>query len=240
MSSRHRHRINRWRAWALPVVPAAANRASPRSQDPQDGCGWWWPPPPAKPTLRPPSPSCTRPNGVAFPATNCSRWPSTTGPNPGCTPEPGGPSNAGWSAAPAGYGPTGPAARPFAHVTRNDRDQVGMERDPRGDGGATCKIAGIAYTGSNPVPATSPLTCGNTVAAEPVRRERGVGFPSGFPPPDAQPTLPDGHPSIRMARRSAVFGCEPTYLGLADGTGFEWAVVQRRAASPRRSRATST
>jgi hypothetical protein len=28
-----------------------------------------------------------------------------------------------------------------------------MERDARGDGGA-CKIAGIAYTGSNPVPAT--------------------------------------------------------------------------------------
>jgi hypothetical protein len=114
MSSRHGHRINRWRAWALPVVPAAANRASPRSQDPQDGCGRWWPPPPAKPTLRPPSPSCTRPNGVAFPAKNCSRWPSTTGPNPGCTPEPGGPSNAGWSAAPAGYGPTGHAARPSA------------------------------------------------------------------------------------------------------------------------------
>jgi hypothetical protein len=29
-----------------------------------------------------------------------------------------------------------------------------MGRDLRGDGGATCKIAGIAYTGSNPVPAT--------------------------------------------------------------------------------------
>jgi hypothetical protein len=29
-----------------------------------------------------------------------------------------------------------------------------MERNPWGDGGATCKIAGIAYTGSNPVPAT--------------------------------------------------------------------------------------
>ena len=33
-------------------------------------------------------------------------------------------------------------------------DQVGIGRDPRGGGGATCKIAGIAYTGSNPVPAT--------------------------------------------------------------------------------------
>jgi hypothetical protein len=38
---------------------------------------------------------------------------------------------------------------------------VGMAGDSRGDGGA-CKIAGIAYTGSNPVPATR-LTCGNTV-----------------------------------------------------------------------------
>jgi hypothetical protein len=44
--------------------------------------------------------------------------------------------------------------RPFLQVTGDDRDQVGMGRDPRGDGGATCKIAGIAYTGSNPVPAT--------------------------------------------------------------------------------------
>ena len=47
--------------------------------------------------------------------------------------------------------------RPFVHVTSDDRDQVGMGRDPRGDGGATCKIAGIAYTGSNPVPATTTL-----------------------------------------------------------------------------------
>jgi hypothetical protein len=36
-------------------------------------------------------------------------------------------------------------------------DQVGMRRDARGDSGATCKIAGIAYTGSNPVPATPAL-----------------------------------------------------------------------------------
>ncbi|MDF2748755.1 MAG: hypothetical protein K0S98_3042 [Propionibacteriaceae bacterium] len=53
-------------------------------------------------------------------------------------------------------------AGPFVHVAGYRRDQVGMGRDPRGDGGATCKIAGIAYTGSNPVPATH-LTCGNTV-----------------------------------------------------------------------------
>ena len=44
--------------------------------------------------------------------------------------------------------------RPFVHVTSDNRDQGGMGGDPRGDGGATCKIAGIAYTGSNPVPAT--------------------------------------------------------------------------------------
>jgi hypothetical protein len=51
--------------------------------------------------------------------------------------------------------------RPFMHVTSDDRDLVGMAGDPPGDSGA-CKIAGIAYTGSNPVPATH-LTCGNTV-----------------------------------------------------------------------------
>jgi hypothetical protein len=44
--------------------------------------------------------------------------------------------------------------RSFAHVRNNDRGQVGTRRDPRGDGAATCKIAGIAFTGSNPVPAT--------------------------------------------------------------------------------------
>ena len=45
--------------------------------------------------------------------------------------------------------------RPFVHVTSDIRDQKGMGRDSRGEGDATCKIAGIAYTGSNPVPATS-------------------------------------------------------------------------------------
>jgi hypothetical protein len=51
-----------------------------------------------------------------------------------------------------------------------------MGRDPRGDGGATCKIAGIAYTGSNPVPATPPLSCGNAVADRPISRVRRSGF----------------------------------------------------------------
>jgi hypothetical protein len=52
-------------------------------------------------------------------------------------------------------------ARPFAHVTAHDRDQTGMVGDVRGAAAATCKIAGIAYTGSNPVPATQ-LSYGNT------------------------------------------------------------------------------
>ena len=67
-----------------------------------------------------------------------------------------------------GWGRRGTAeavARPFTHVTSDNRDQMGMGRDPRGDGGATCKIAGIAYTGSNPVPATLALSCGNAVLA---------------------------------------------------------------------------
>jgi len=37
---------------------------------------------------------------------------------------------------------------PFVQVTVDERDQVGMGRDPRGDGGATCKIASIVYEGS--------------------------------------------------------------------------------------------
>jgi hypothetical protein len=55
--------------------------------------------------------------------------------------------------------------RPFVHVTSGLAGQVGMRRDSWGAGGATCKIAGIAYTGSNPVPATLSLSCGNAVAA---------------------------------------------------------------------------
>jgi hypothetical protein len=51
--------------------------------------------------------------------------------------------------------------RPFVHVTGDYQGQVGMGRDQWGAGGA-CKIAGIAFTGSNPVPATH-LNCGNTV-----------------------------------------------------------------------------
>src|SRR5829696_298318 len=43
----------------------------------------------------------------------------------------------------------------IVHVASDDRDYVGIRRDEWGDGGAVCKIAGIAYTGSNPVPATS-------------------------------------------------------------------------------------
>jgi hypothetical protein len=48
---------------------------------------------------------------------------------------------------------------PSAHVKPDDGEHMGMGRDPRGDGGATCKIAGIAYTGSNPVPATLDSSC---------------------------------------------------------------------------------
>jgi hypothetical protein len=49
-----------------------------------------------------------------LPATNRSRWPSTTGPNPGCLPAPAGPGNTRWSAAPTGPRPTGPTAKPSA------------------------------------------------------------------------------------------------------------------------------
>jgi hypothetical protein len=64
----------------------------------------------------------------------------------------------------------------------------GWGRDLRGDGGATCKIAGVAYTGSNPVPATAALTSNNAVLGRPIRSGSRAEFPSTFPPPDAQPT----------------------------------------------------
>jgi len=75
--------------------------------------------------------------------------------------------------------------RPFGQVTGDDLGQAGMGRDARGNAAATCKTAGFAYTGSNPVPATPPLTCGNAVAIRWVMASERPRFPSDFPPPDA-------------------------------------------------------
>jgi hypothetical protein len=44
----------------------------------------------------------------------------------------------------------------FVHVAGGNRDHEGTGGDPRGAAAATCKIAGIAYTGSNPVPEDVP------------------------------------------------------------------------------------
>jgi hypothetical protein len=60
----------------------------------------------------------------------------------------------------------GAVTGPFAHVTGDKRNQAGMEGDPRGAATATCKTAGFAYTGSNPVPATPPLSCGKRVSLD--------------------------------------------------------------------------
>src|SRR5215218_3715976 len=111
----------------------------------------------------------------------------------------------------------------FMHVTAVVRDQAGMAGDSRGDAAATCKIAGIAYTGSNPVPATLLLSCGNAAVGPQVRPGSRVGFRSGFPPPDAPPT-PPAHPAPlgRTRPRSSwpaggrsgeVGGCTPAGRG---------------------------
>jgi hypothetical protein len=91
-----------------------------------------------------------------------------------------------------GWGRRGTAGAihgPFAHVISDGWQQVGMERDSPGDGAATCKIAGIAYTGSNPVPATTALTSNNAVVGRLIKLGSRVDFPSTFPPPDAQPLV---------------------------------------------------
>jgi hypothetical protein len=80
--------------------------------------------------------------------------------------------------------------RLFVHVTRYRRGQMGMGRDPWGDGGATCKIAGIAYTGSNPVPATPALTSNNAVAGRLIKWGSRVGFPHRPDRPTAKATEP--------------------------------------------------
>ena len=83
------------------------------------------------------------------------------------------------------------------------REQVGMEWDQRVTGAATCKIAGIAYTGSNPVPATPTLTCENAVAG----RLISPSSTPAFPPVSLQPT-PRRHlrrPHLGAWRRRAEY-----------------------------------
>src|SRR4029453_6037844 len=69
--------------------------------------------------------------------------------------------------------------RPFGQVTGDDLGQAGMGRDARGNAAATCKTAGFAYTGSNPVPATLSLTCGNAAAVRWVHLAGVTANPSG-------------------------------------------------------------
>jgi hypothetical protein len=97
------------------------------------------------------------------------------------------------------------ADRPFVLVTGDDRGQVGTGRDSRGTGSPTCKIAGNAFTGSNPVPATPPLSCRNTATPGPLTPPARAGIRSNFAPPDAVPTptvppAPLGRTRPRSAR----------------------------------------
>jgi hypothetical protein len=78
-------------------------------------------------------------------------------------------------------------------------------RVPERPKGAVCKIAGNAFTGSNPVPATLPLSCGNRFPLTPIAPPAGPQLPSRFPPPDASPTRPAGHAPDR--------GRRPTRMG---------------------------
>jgi hypothetical protein len=70
------------------------------------------------------------------------------------------------------------AGRPFVHVTGDSRGQVGMGRDPRGDGGATCKIAGIVYAGRRPPRyqqcGMAAVHCQSIVAAVPLHRREAA------------------------------------------------------------------
>jgi hypothetical protein len=113
--------------------------------------------------------------------------------------------------------------RPFAHVRSDGQYQVGMGGDSQEDGSATCKIAGIAYTGSNPVPATTALTSNNAVVGREIKSGSRVDFPSSFPPPDAPPT-PPAYPALlgrtrprsprpAGARSGGAGGCRPAGRG---------------------------
>ncbi len=97
----------------------------------------------------------------------------------------------------AGRGMTaGAVGELFLLVTADERGRVGMGRDLPGAAPAACKTAGYAYTGSNPVPATQPLSCENTAAWHLSYLLAGAGLPSDFPPADAPPTA-SGCPAPR-------------------------------------------
>jgi hypothetical protein len=128
-----------------------------------------------------------------------------------------------------GRGVTAEAAgRPFVHVTSDDRDQVGMGRDSRGACAATCKIAGIAYTGSNPVPATVPLSCGNRRSAAslmpPGRSPGSLHFPSARRAADTAhpwPAVQSNAPSTGPLDANDQPGVGPAMLGVtAQGTAM--------------------
>ena len=123
--------------------------------------------------------------------------------------------------------------RLFVHVAAIIRDQAGMAGDPPGDAAATCKIAGIAYTGSNPVPATLPLSCGNAAAGRPIRPGSTLRFRSGFPPPDAPPT-----PSASPARPAPPGRTRPRSAPPPEGrsveAGPDWDAIDTHAKHLRR------
>jgi hypothetical protein len=81
--------------------------------------------------------------------------------------------------------PLGLVGRAFA---RAGAYRPATGRVPERPKGAVCKTAGFAYTGSNPVPATLPLTCGNAAAVGWAMASERPRIPSDFPPPDAVPT----------------------------------------------------
>ena len=180
----------------------------------QSAQAWWWRfrPPDGRPMWAGESDSWASPLpwSVRSSIRRRRRFPSTF------PPPDAGPRGTGWNKQ-GRRGTAETVDRLFVHVTSYCREQVGMGRDRRGDGGATCKIAGIAYTGSNPVPATLPLSCGNAAADRPVRPGSTLRFPSTGRPTEiawvfraAGPNTPSMSSAGGVASgRSARGGAEP-------------------------------
>ena len=104
----------------------------------------------------------------------------------------------------------GAVGRPFAHVTADDRDQVGIRRDPRGDAGETCKIAGLrlprfeSWSCHTPSDLRKRGFCAPAHAARPGRVS--LRFRSAGRGADADRTAPA--PQAEHARRSGWAVCE--------------------------------
>ncbi len=155
--------------------------------------------------------------------------PTDTGPNPGCAPEPGGPGNARWSAAPAGLDPAtppgrrpGPARAPAVTGPLAQRRQ--RPRRPRITPNTTTATTTMISTHNHVDMAASLIGAGAGQA------DATAGHPSKQLPASRRPPGPGSTAALRVGSRGPLHPARPARRsGLA----------RRMPARPRPCRATA-